>query len=235
MILADSYWFPSFLHPYFKGRVSSKEYPFQKIRNLDELAQMLTAADCSLDQWKEWKEDISDFIAQHSDDLEKVDEFLTAMTECGIGRNPQKTMAFLVDIVTLEILTNVIQAKAQKEEISFTSIFDLALQNAAECLEPVDTSLNGWLATEWKRFRPILIYFIPNLLNIFIGAFNFLDSHKKFTTLWEKHLLLEIVYKFFIIPLCPATANDQIFNRRRWRNIDISFCFRIINNGTARI
>lgn len=48
----------------------------------------------------------------------------------------------------------------------------------------------------------MVVYFIPNMINIFLGAFNFLDSRRKYTTLWEKHLLLEIVYKFFIIPYC---------------------------------
>lgn len=202
MIFIDSYLIPTYFNSYFFLKESKSTSPFEDLDNLNDLAMMLTSADHNLDQWLEWKNDIQAFVANHAHDFDQLDQFFTTITQWGMERNPQKIMAILVDIVSLDTLTKVIEAKQEEEQNSFTSIFDLACENAAECPQPLDTSISGRINQEWKKFRPLMIYFIPNLLNIFIGAFNFLDSHKKYTTLWEKHLLLEIVYKFFIIPYC---------------------------------
>lgn len=201
MIFIDSYLLPSYFNSHFVPQEKPTS-PFNGVRNLDDLADMMTSEDCNLDQWLEWKNEIKEWIANHANDLDQLDHFFTTLTEWGMGRNPQKTMAVLVDIVSVDILTKVVSDKQRKSDNPFTNIVELACENATECPEPSDTTLKGRLCQEWKRFRPIIIYFIPNLINIFLGAFNFLDSHKKFTTLWEKHLLLEIVYKFFVIPYC---------------------------------
>lgn len=199
--MINSHLLPSYFNFLFIPEEKQSCHLFNEVCNLDDLVEIMTSEECSLDQWLEWKSDIKALIANHTSDFEKLDQFFTTITEWGMERNPQKTMAILIDIVSLDILTEVVRAK-QKEEESFTNIFELASENASDCPQPVDTSLKGRLNQEWKRYRPIIIYFIPNLLNIFIGAFNFLDTNKKYTTLWEKHLLLEIVYKFFIIPYC---------------------------------
>jgi len=209
MIPAMSYWIPSNFNVYPKKKETAKSL-FTSCASLDELTQILTSEDSDLDLWREWKEEIKKVISEHSNDREKLDEALTKMTDWGIRRNPQKTMAIFAEMINLEILTKAVAGKNSYEGPAFKNILELAVLNASECPVPIDTTLKGRIYAEWKIFRPIAIYFIPNLLNIFLGAFNFLDTNKKFTTLWEKHLLLEIVYKFFIIPYCLVQVLQPI-------------------------
>lgn len=196
----NSFWPPTCFNFKFTEK-KIKETPFDNSHSLDDLAKILTQPNSQLDQWIEWKNEIKTCISKHSKELAELDKLFEILTDWAIKKNPQKAMQVLVEIVNLDLLTEVIKAKKGLED-QFESIFELAVENALICPEPPDTSVNGWLFNEWKRCRPIILYMIPNLLNIFLGAFNFLDTHKKFTTLWEKHLLLEIMYKFFIIPFC---------------------------------
>lgn len=208
-MLIDGLFFTDFDF-YFPLIETEKSSPFDHLSDLKELAETLTSADCHLDQWMSWKNDIKIFISEHSEDTEQLETFFSTITEWGIERNPQKTMAILTEIVSLDILTNVVRFKQNKSDIPFDNIFDWAAENAPLCPEPPDHSLKASFLAEWRRCRPLILYFIPNLVNIFLGAFNFLDSQKKFTTLWEKHLLLEIVYKFFIIPYCLVSFLQPI-------------------------
>ena len=132
-------------------------------------------------------------------DPAEIDKFLMTMTSWGLERDPQAMISFIVDIVPLEVLNEVVRAKQSSSAILFENVFDWAAEHAELCPEP-DETLESFFCSEWRKFRPVVFYFIPNMINIFLGAFNFLDTRRKYTTLWEKHLLLEIVYKFFIIP-----------------------------------
>lgn len=210
MIGDIQYWFPTNFFSYSPIQ-EVKSSCFEHLYDLKDLAHILTAEDCTLDQWMEWKSEIKEFISEHSENLDELDEFFDAITEWGIARNPQKTMAILVEIVSLDILTDVVRNKQEDADIPFENIFEWAAENAPLCPEPPDPSMKARFQAEWKKCRPVVLYFIPNLINIFLGAFNFLDSHKKFTTLWEKHLLLEIMYKFFIIPYCLIKILQPVF------------------------
>ncbi len=200
-MLTNTHWLPINFLPYFEWQ-TKKPSPFEQLHDLTDLTRTLTSDDCAFDEWIKWKNEIKDFISERSEDLEELNEFFQTITEYGMERNPQKTMAFLVEIVSLDILTNVVSFKQEDSDAPFNNIFELAAKNTSHCLKPTDISLKGRMYSEWKRCRPIVVYFIPNLINIFLGAFNFLDTNKKFTSLWEKYLLVEIVYKFFIIPYC---------------------------------
>lgn len=209
-MLTDLYLFSTNFNYYFL-REEKKNSPFKDLYDLKDLGRMLTSKDSDLDQWISWKREIKAFVAEHANNLEELDEFFTTITEWGIECNPQKILVVLVEIVSLDILIDVIRFKEEDAEIPFENIFDLAAENAPLCPEPPDHSMTARVKAEWKKYRPIIIYFIPNLINIFLGAFNFLDSHKKYTTLWEKYLLLEIIYKFFIVPYCLIKILQPVF------------------------
>lgn len=210
MISGIQYWLPTSFFPSFpttEAKISS----FDDLYDLNDLTQIMTADDCDLDQWMTWKSDIKEFIEGHSEDLEQLNEFFNTITQWGMERNPHKAMSILVDIVSLDILTDAVRFKQENSDHTFENIFDWAAEHASLFPDPPDTSIKGQCISEWKRCRPIILYFIPNLINIFLGAFNFIDTHKTFTTLWEKHLLLEIIYKFFIIPYCLIQILQPIF------------------------
>lgn len=191
----NSYW-PSASFNFNFEEKKIKEIPFKNSHNLDDLAEVLTHADCNLDQWVEWKNEIKTFISEHSKEHAELDKLFETLTDWAIKKNPQKAMHVLVDMINLDLLTEVIKAKKGLDH-KFKNFMELAAENALIYPEPPDTSVNGWLCSEWKKSRPMIIYMIPNLLNIFLGAFNFLDTHKKFTTLWEKYLLVAMMYTFF--------------------------------------
>lgn len=200
-----SHAYSNYLHP------QAKKSPFEGLHHLDDLALTLTTRNGDLNQWLLWKEDIKGFIQAHGEDLTKVDAFLKKLTAWGMERDPQKTMAILVDIVSLELLNKVIAWREKNSVMPFKDVFEW-VANHQDCLpEAVDHSFKTRISSEWRKCRPIVLHMIPNLINIFLGAFNFLDAHKKFTTLWEKHLVLEIIYKFFIIPYCLIKILQPVF------------------------
>lgn len=195
MIQFNSLGIPSFF-PFFHGKENSSS--IQKPETLQKFTQLLASDQCSFDQLFEWKEELKNILLNGQDSNE-LDQFFKKMTAWGVEKEPQRIMSLLSEVISLETLEKIIQFKSGN---SLTSAIDLAKKNVLDCPNFSDSSLSGQLCAEWKVYRPIIIYFIPNLLNIFLGAFNFLDSNKKFSTLWEKHLLLEIIYKFFVIPYC---------------------------------
>lgn len=191
----NSYWPSSSFHFNFKEK-QIKETPFENTHNLDDLAKTLTQPTCHLDQWIEWKNEIKTCISKHANEHAELDKLFETLTDWAIKENPLKAMQVLVEIVNLDLLNDVLKAKKGLDH-EFKDIIQLVAENVLIYPKPLDPSVNGWLCSEWKKFRPMIIYMIPNLLNIFFGAFNFLDTHKKFTTLWEKYLLLAIMYTFF--------------------------------------
>lgn len=186
--------------------------PLRGIQQLDELGRLLLSEEWDVKQWVVWKHDIQLVIQQHQGNHEALDRFLSEVITGMIVKNPQDALVFLADVLDLESLSQVARLKAQVDGFPpFENVFEWATLRAP--LFPIhpDISFKQQVHSEWNRFRPMVIYFIPNLINIFLGAFNFLDSHKKFTTLWEKHLLLEIVYKFFVIPFFLIQVLQPIF------------------------
>ena len=194
----------------FFSNDAPKKHPFEGVFSMQGLTLLLTSRDCNFEQWLTWKEEIKDFIHKHQDDLLGLDNFLKSMTEWGIERNPQKTIHFLIDILSLDLLTKIVKFKKEKTEAPFNNIFEWAAEHAPFCPK-IPHGNESQLLSEWRKFRPVVINFVPNLLNIFLGAFNFLDAHKKYTTLWDKHLILEIIYKFFLIPYCLVKILNPFF------------------------
>lgn len=200
----------SYLPAYFFHQSAST--PFDKCSNLKDLAHLLTSDVCDLDQWLKWKPQIKAFIQKQGKDLQQLDIFLKTVTEWGIKQNPQKTIAVLVDIVSLDLLTQAVKFQTHNSEVPFRDIFEWAAEHQPFCPEQAHHSLKTRIYSEWKKCRPLVIYFIPNLINIFLRAFNFLDAHKKATTLFDLSLVLEIIYKFFIIPYCLIKILQPIFS-----------------------
>ncbi|CUI16642.1 heat shock protein ClpB [Candidatus Protochlamydia naegleriophila] len=198
--------------PFFHQQAVEPASPLNAIRQLDELGRLLLSEEWDVKQWTVWKADIQSIIRQHQGDHEALDRFLSEVITGMIAKDPQEALTFLADILDLESLSQVARFKAQADGFPpFENIFEWAALRAPLFPISPEISFKQQVHSEWNRFRPMAIYFIPNLINIFLGAFNFLDSHKKFTTLWEKHLLLEIVYKFFVIPFFLIQVLQPIF------------------------
>lgn len=182
--------------------VEAKKLSWNHIHDLEDLAGALTTDEMSLQDWQAEQKEIKTLFSQREAYIDEVDVFLKTLMEWGVAHNPEKTIAFLLELVGLSTLQAVAKLKTKQDEVPFEDIFDWAKERQELCpLSPKQT-FQQQLQVEWRKFRPFALYFIPNLINIFLGAFNFLETNKKYTSLWEKHLLLEIVYKFFLIPYC---------------------------------
>ena len=199
MISAMQSIFP-FQIPFFSQADEKEKSPFDKFNQLSELAHYLTSDTSDLSQWITWKKEIKDFIDKYANDGHEIDQFLTDITAWAIKRDPLKVSAVIAEMVSLDALQKGVKHQQSGSAAPFTNVFDWAAEQAELCPDPNDHTIERQLGSEWRKFRPIMMYFIPNMIDLFLGAFNFLDMRKKYTTLWEKHLLLEIVYKFFVVP-----------------------------------
>lgn len=202
-------FYPTNFYSYFTHKKSDKS-PFDSLKNLKQLADTLTSVTCDMNQWMLWKRDIQTFLSSHLVDEAGLDDFLMRITEWGVERDLEKTMAIIGEVVGLDALIRVISFKQKNSNTPF-NIHKWAAENVPCDVEFRKSSGKVAPIGEWKRYRPIVLYFIPNLINIFIGAFNFLDPQKKFTTLWEKYLLLDIIYKFLMIPSRLANVLQPTF------------------------
>ncbi|WP_068470832.1 hypothetical protein [Candidatus Protochlamydia phocaeensis] len=185
--------------------------PFEGINNLNDLERVLLSEGWNRDKWRSWKKEIQKALLRHQQDPAALNAFLANLIKAHIHRDPQETLQFFSEVLSLEALDSIARFRTQGSVTPYQNAFEWAAERAARYPLKPEPSFNEWIYQEWKRCRPRVIYFIPNLINIFLGAFNFLDTHKKFTTLWEKHILLEIIYKFFIIPFCLVQILQPIF------------------------
>lgn len=184
--------FPSFIFKKTKN-------PFDNIHSLNELHHLLTSDQCDMAQWNKWKNEIHAVVQNHVADLDDLDKFLKRLTEWGMKHDPQKLTSAITDVVSFEILDELVRYTQSSSKIAYENVFDWAAEHSEFC--PFEENkFENRISAEWRKYRPSLISSIPNIINIFLGAFNFLDIRKKYTTLWEKHLVLEIVCKFFFLP-----------------------------------
>jgi hypothetical protein len=186
--------------------------PLQNLQSLEDLQRLLLSNEWGIEQWKKWQDEIAQFIYQHQENRENLDQFLSNIILGMVEKDLPLALNFLAKALDLDCLSNLVRFKSQQEGgESFQNVFELANLRAPLCTLPKNQAIGEKFYGEWKRFRPIVVYFLPNLINLFLGAFNFLDSHKKFTTLWDKYLLLDIVYKFFAIPFFLVQVLQPIF------------------------
>lgn len=194
---------PSFTIPLpsfpFDKRVKS---PLHGLSSLDELADFLTADNRDINEWVYWKQEIHAFIQKYENDVDGIDSFLSTITKWGVEKDLLKMTKVIPELINLDLLTEVIRARESSSQVPFTSVADWAAEHVEFCPKEDEQALTSTFNTEWKKYHRVIVYFIPNMINLFLGAFNFLDGSRKYISLWEKHLLLDIVYKFFVIPYC---------------------------------
>lgn len=181
--------------------------PFSASTTLDEVADLINSSNYTLEQMKSYREELQTIINSKQADSEELNCFLKKMMNWGISNDPKQAVSFIASLLDLDKFNHFIQTS---KDTTFESPLKLANEMIEEFPLPHTPSLKERFGKEWKKFRPLVIYFIPNVINIFIDVFNFLDNQKKFTSLWEKYLLLEIIYKFVLIPYLLIRVLDPI-------------------------
>lgn len=194
--------FPTINLPFFSSSTKKDPFPLKDSEDLEKLATLLTTDTSTTDQWMGWKKEIRAALKNQQDDLDSIDRFIETLLEWGFRHDPQQSLQFFNTVLDVELLNKIAIKKSSEEGALYDDVYSLASENKMFCPKPTTSSMRNMIQSEWRKHRPQILYFIPNLLNIFLGAFNFLDATKKYTNLWDKYLLIEIVYKFFLIPYC---------------------------------
>ena len=85
------------------------------------------------------------------------------------------------------------------EEV-YTSIQELASNVSKYFSEPPVSKVKKSLLVEIKRGLSLILNFIPNIINTFLIAFSLYDIGKEPQTAWEASAMLDVYYKFIMIP-----------------------------------
>ncbi|MBA3722461.1 MAG: ATP-binding protein [Parachlamydiaceae bacterium] len=183
-----------------ENRLNQIPSPFKHAKNIDDVLSIVITANFSIQQAIFCKTEILKFLNQ--DEVTEVQyiNFIKKVMIWGFEQDLRATEDFLTDLIDIKKLKRWAQNKFDNSNQGSNTIHDIAKCVAEENPNVNPITLKERVALEWKKCRPLFIYFIPNVINIFLEVFNFIDNQKKYTSLWEKHLLVEIVYKFILIP-----------------------------------
>jgi ABC-type oligopeptide transport system ATPase subunit len=193
----------SILVPVFAPRLAIQPKTIPQYKSLNEFSKALDT--CSVQQVMLAKESLRTLLNADGADIKQLNHLLQKMMRWAVDHHSQEVAFFLADILDQSKWLALAQHKEPHQNIR--SALELAKQQADDYpLQCVDSRLN----IEWHKFRPLVIYFVPNIINIFLDTFNFLDNQRHFTSLWEKYLLLEIIYKFVLIPFTLIHALNPI-------------------------
>lgn len=127
-----------------------------------------------------------------SQDKNEIKGLLKRVFEWGIDQ-PHLTVSevssFVCDIIGLDKLENVLQTTDQETALIAASKRDKDILNWL----PSGMVHNDLPVTTAGGIS--LLNIIPNTFNLFLDVFNFTDSSKNFTSLWEKYLIFEVMFR----------------------------------------
>lgn len=193
MLNSLSSYFPFFHNPVCQ---------FSEIASLAEIEEKITSSNYSLKELKTNAKKIKELINKSTN--EEIESFFKKILKWGISTDIQKIKEFLISILDKDKFFSFIDSKNAHTHnaIEWAKLLAQGL--------PHEITLKEKITLELKKFRPQIIYFIPNVLDIFLDIFKFLDNHKRFGSLWEKYLILEIVCKFILLPYLLIQALQPI-------------------------
>lgn len=193
--------------PFIGGRTGS---PFEKVHDLKGLKEIIMAPGFTLDKLKIWKKDLNKLVKEHKSS-DQLDAFIKDIMAWGIPQNPKETTSLLAETLDMERLTKLAKDKAIEKGIRFTSAADLAKQVNEVFPAPVEPSFMDSVKAEWRRFRPLSLYLIPNVITVCMEFLNYFNSSRKYTSFWEKQLIIETVVKFlFLVPMLNLVLETSV-------------------------
>lgn len=177
-----------------------KNSSFNSIKNIDDLLNLIKNDKFNFNQFVANKFKIQKLVQNKNENFENINKLLNELMILGLRNDLKLLLEVLSEIFSLEILEKMTKENL-KDMYVFNSAPDLATQvfkedSSGKKVQTIRHKFNS----EWKKFRPLALYFIPNLINLFFDAFNFLDVYENYTSLWEKQLIFDILYKFMFIP-----------------------------------
>ena len=183
----------------FQGPVTLPKTTSLQINNLQDLVRLIQTTP-NIEELGVRQAEIKALMNSEQINMQELDNCLTTLIEESITKNPDKIFSFLASVLSQPQMLELIRYKTNNPHFKFDLAIEQTQKDKLIYPHPISTSLKQGLKKEWQRASPTFLYFIPRLINTCIEAFSFLDAHEKLVGLWDKYLLLEIAYKFFLIP-----------------------------------
>lgn len=175
---------------------SKKESLLKGVHTLTQLREKL-GANFTVQQWESSRNEIKKIIQNHSTNLEELNLFINEALEWGINQGHysiEKELADLIDINTLKKL-----AIKKNQGISI-NVHELAKTVLSISPPPKQLTFRDKVFNTLRIVRMISFPIFPNLFNMAYEIAALINSPRKFKTLWDRYLLIELAYKFFLIP-----------------------------------
>jgi len=186
----------------------SKEDHFSKIDNVKGLIEKIRPEDNQFTFWRTHKEQVKEYVKNYQNQQDLLQPFEDFITEL-LTQNPdpyyiKELFELTIDSFDMNLLLKFAQVRANSNDNTFDDIVDLASRNIYFDEAIRDHTWKQQLYLEGRKIRAEVLYFLPNLINTFLGVFSLINGQKNFSTLWDKYLALSIVAKFFEIPFLMA-------------------------------
>jgi len=129
-------------------------------------------------------------------EADKVNGILEAIAYKGLINNNFELHKQCLALVTSEKLNEILRTKSDELD-DMHKLVDLLAKTLPK--KPGSTLKKSFIL-KLKRFFAFILNFIPNLINTFLIAFSLNDIGKEPQSAWEASAMLEIYWKFFMIP-----------------------------------
>lgn len=130
-------------------------------------------------------------------EIKILDQFIKKIVEKGFEKDFEKIHNFLLKFISLDHLEKIYQLNSPKE---INSIHKLAEIISTSFKKKGNAKIKKSFINEFKRTFSFLFNFIPNIINTFLIAFSLFDIGKEPQTAWEASSMLDVYYKFIMIP-----------------------------------
>lgn len=171
------------------------------LKSLDQLFEKLQSPEFSLEKLDAMKDNLKVLMRDPQIGNQQLKQLIEKVISWGLTTtDPIKVLTLLSEVLELDQLIGLVCEKAAEQGTPFTSINEWAeIRKDLYKVQNRETVSNA-SSSHWKTVAWRIINFIPNLMNLFINSLSYLDCHKKFTSLWDRFSLFDIVYKFCLIP-----------------------------------
>lgn len=125
-----------------------------------------------------------------------IDDLLKALAVASIKEKNERLADSGLNYLSLDQIDEIFKENSKKT----STVKDFAEFLHKNYPESPDSALKKSFWLEMKRIFSFIINFIPNLINTFLIAFSLYDIGKEPQSAWEASALLDVYYKFVMIP-----------------------------------
>jgi len=133
-------------------------------------------------------------------DSEKLDEFLQSLVFQCLKQGKNKIHQYALSLISFDKLESILESKGDGFGEELQTVKDLASTVSKYYKEPQGSKAKKSFLLEIKRSFSFVLNFIPNVINTFMIAFSLYDIGKDPQSAWEASALLDVYYKFIMIP-----------------------------------